>query len=102
MVTNDLCSTIWRDIKDFVNSHEKFTRKDLYKNGFYTTGENYILLMKHVGFINKVGIAKYERIIKIPESLSSTKLYNLVKNKSEGLKYMRKYKLENIKNLYKL
>jgi len=92
--------TEWDNIKEFVNLHIKFTRRDLYVYGFSRTGEQYILLLKHVGFVNKVDIAKYERLCKIPDTLSSTKISNLVKNKYNCVKYIRKIKLINIKTLY--
>ncbi len=90
--------TEWDNVKCFVNSNTKFTRQDLYGYGFSRTGEQYILLLKHVGFVTKVDIGKYERLCKIPDILSSTKILNLVKNKSDCLKYIRKIKL---KTLYK-
>lgn len=94
--------TEWYNIKEFVNSHEKFTRKELYEYGLSTTGEQYLLLIRRVGFVNKFDIAKYERLYKIPDSLTSTKISNLVNNKLDCLKYIRKLKLINIKTLYNL
>lgn len=91
--------TEWYNIKEFVNSTDKFTRKELYEYGFSNTGEQYLLLMRHVGFVKKVDIAKYERLYKVPDSLSSNQIYNLSKSKSSGLKYIRRIKLETLYNL---
>jgi len=94
-------TTEWDNIKIFVNSNVKFTRKDLYAYGFSNTGEQYLLQLKHIGFVNKA-FAKYDRLCKIPESLSSTKMSKLARNKSDCLKYIRTIKLKNIKTLYNL
>ena len=91
--------TEWYNIKEFVNSNDKFTRKDLYNYGCSGTGEQYLLLIKRSGFISKIDIAKYERLYKIPDSLTLNNILKIVNNKISILKYIRKIKLETLYNM---
>ena len=50
----------WQDVKDYVNSHEKFTRKEMtkfYNGDFGHTEDQYVLFLKHCGFLEKVKIS---------------------------------------------
>ena len=62
----------WKDIVNYINSHDKFTRKDMCNEikGFSQTEDQYVLIIKHVGFLEKPSTAKYIRKMKIPENIS--------------------------------
>lgn len=93
----------WQDVKNYVNSNENFTRKEMTKffENFSHTEDQYILFLKHCGFIERISTAKYKRIVKIPDfvssSLASELSYNKEKREKVMLKLIRKQKLENIK-----
>lgn len=96
----------WQEVKNYVNSNENFTRKDIKKHFDMNrshTEDQYILFLMHCGFIERVACAKYKRIIKIPNFLSSSLAselsYNTEKREKVMLKLIRKQKLENIKEL---
>ena len=93
----------WQEVVNYVNSNENFTRKEMTKffENFGHTEDQYILFLKHCGFIEKIDVAKYKRIIKIPNFVSlnlvSEISYNIEKREKLMLKLLRKQKLENIK-----
>ena len=94
----------WQEIKIFINTHYHFTRKDMKENfkKFSQAHEKYILILKHIGFIDKTNIATYDRIVKIPKSLTSSQIYKLMQNEllknTYISKLIRKEKLKNIEN----
>ena len=94
----------WQEIKNFVNTNEHFTRKDMKDNfkKFSQSHEQYILILKHIGFIDKPTIATYDRIVKIPEKLTSSYIIKLMQNEELKNAYMskiiRKEKLNKVKN----
>jgi hypothetical protein len=99
----------WKVVKDFVNSHEIFTRRELRIKlnirsiGDYTESQ-YINHIKNAGFIKRIERGKYKRIMKIPKSISSTKIANIgYMSKEEKQKILlvliRKEKLQNINNI---
>lgn len=97
----------WKIIKDYVNSHESFTRKDMRKvmDNFGHSEDQYILIMTNVGFLEKPKTATYIRLAKIPENMSISKLTKLAYDsdyKEEKQKLLtiikRKEKLNKIKN----
>lgn len=90
--------TEWNKVKEFINTHEIFTRKDFYKYGCNTTGEQYLVKIRSIGFVERTDIAEYKRIYKIPDTLSTTKINKLLENKFEFLKYIRYEKLKKLKN----
>jgi hypothetical protein len=46
-------------------------------NGFSHTEDQYVLIIKHVGFLEKHSTAKYVRKMKIPENISLGKMCKL-------------------------
>jgi hypothetical protein len=62
----------WKEVVKYINSHENFTRKDMCKDieNFSHTEDQYILIIKHVGFLEKPDTGSYIRKMKIPETLS--------------------------------
>ena len=93
----------WQEVKKYVNNNETFTRKDMTKffENHGHTEDQYILFLMHCGFIERTSTAKYKRIIKIPNfvssSLASELSYNSEKREKLMKKLIRKQKLENIK-----
>jgi len=95
--------TKWDLIKDYVNSHDIITRKELkISNLGGNTVDNYINLLRNTQFLTRIGRGKYKRIIKIPNSLSSSKLSKIAYNYELRDKLMksliRKQKLDDINN----
>lgn len=96
----------WKLVKNFVNSHEIFTKKEmrdtlkLIKSSNYTESQ-YVNHMLNAGFVKRIGRGKYQRMIDIPISLSTTKIVQLsYMNRKEREKYIlklvRKQKIKNI------
>jgi len=91
----------WDDVKKFVNNNDLFTRKLFYESGLSSTGEQYLILIRRIGFIERIDIATHKRIYKIPDSLTTSKIRKLLNNHTACLKYMRSEKLNQItKNLF--
>ena len=100
----------WELVRDFVNSHEIFTKTDMRKNlnipntSNYTESQ-YISHMLNVGFLKRTGRGSYERICKVPENMSTKQITNLVTNKEKREKIMtilyRKEKLKNLQSIEK-
>ena len=91
----------WNDVKNFVNSHDIFTRKELKKESLSdNTVDNYINYIIKAGFIDRIGRGKYKLLIKIPKYISSSIIFVLAYNEEKRTKLMtsliRKQKLENI------
>jgi len=93
--------TKWQEIKDYVNSHELFTRKEMKKIGLGTTGDMYINNLRNAGFVIRIGRGQYKRIIKIPNYISSSLMVDIAYSEDRRKKFMmtliRKQKLENIR-----
>lgn len=93
----------WEQIKLFVNTNEYFTRKDYINSKIYSSTfssiDQYILLMKNSGFIEKLGIGKYKRLIIISENVTLNLINKLAYNSEERIKYFRKLKLEKLNNI---
>lgn len=94
----------WQVIKDYINNNEYFTRKSI-KSDIGMNLDQYVLLIKHLGFIEKLDIASYRRLYKIPDYFTTTLLMKMLNNKDMKDKVMskiiskeeRKNKLEKIK-----
>jgi len=90
----------WEIIKEFINTHDKFTPKEItlyihnikkenninYSNN---TINQYILLILNCGFIDRVDRGKYIKIINIPKYISSSSI--------SKLSYVEKYAYDNVK-----
>ena len=92
----------WQDVKDFVNSNEKWTRKRIRKIvDKSNTIDIYVLIMMNAGFVKRIGKGKYKRLIKVPEYVSSSTMQAIAYNEEKRRKFMltiiRKQKLKNIK-----
>jgi len=95
----------WQLVKDFVNANEFFDKKlmrftlNIKESSNYTEGQ-YVNHMMNAGFVKRIGRGKYERLIKIPENVSSSMIYKLSYDNEFTKKYMltlaRKQKLKNI------
>lgn len=106
-INNENKSTQWSIVKNFINSHDFFTRKDMRKvmPDFGHSEDQYILIITNVGFLEKIKTATYVRKAKIPENISISKMIKLAydrdyKEEKEKLITIikRKEKLNNIKN----
>ena len=90
----------WDDVKKFVNDNEFFTKAQVRKNmKCGNTESSYINYMMQAGFINRIGRGKYQRVVKVPESISSSKILTIAyspEGKNFVKKLIRKQKLENI------
>ena len=95
--------TKWELVRNFVNTHDIFTKTDMRKNlnirstSNYTESQ-YVSHMLKVGFLKRSGRGSYERVCKIPENMSTNQIINLVSNKEKREKLMtilfRKEKLK--------
>ena len=85
----------WEIIKNYVNSHDFITRKELRSDDLLvgSTADNYINMLRNIGFIKRTNLGQYIRIEKIPEELTSTQLQKI----KDPIKYWRQLKLEKIK-----
>jgi len=107
---NDILNTQsnkWKDIVYYINSHDKFTRKDMcnFIKGFGQTEDQYVLVIKHVGFLDKPKLATYVRKMKIPENISFSKMSKLAydtdyaeEKRKIKIIIQRKEKLEKLSN----
>jgi hypothetical protein len=89
----------WETLKEYVNSHEFITRKILHSKDLLdgSTSDNYINMLRKIGFIKRTAPGEYTRVEKIPEDLTSSKLTQIYSK--DPIKYWRKVKLEKIKNI---
>ena len=97
----------WISVREFVNSHKKFTKKEMRKElnidscSNYTESQ-YISNMLKVGFIKRIGRGSYERLIKVPITMSTNKMQILIYDEDKKSKLlttlMRKEKLENLRS----
>ncbi len=87
--------TKWKNIKDYINSHEFITRKELLLNDLLE--ENYINMLRIIGFIKRISPGKYITVCKIPEELTSSYLKIIAYNQTIKIQYQRKLKLNKIK-----
>jgi hypothetical protein len=95
----------WQLVKDFVNANEIIDKKimrstlNIKDSSNYTEGQ-YINHMLNAGFVRRISRGKYERLVKIPEKMSSSTIYRLSYDLEFTKKYMiallRKQKLNNI------
>lgn len=95
----------WKRLKEFINSRENgvFTRKEMrLLIDADSTEDQYVNVLRNCQFIVRTSLGKYKRLLKIPMTLSSSKIINLAYDREKRDKYMtilkRKEKLENIKN----
>ena len=91
--------TKWDLIRDYINSNEIITRKNIINNlnEKGSTVDGYINLLKNCEFIKRIGNGIYERISKIPDFLTSNMLTIIAYDKVKRIKLIRKLKLEEIK-----
>ena len=92
----------WQLVKEFVNANEFFDMKlmrstlNISKCSNYTEGQ-YVHHMMNAGFVRSIARGKYERLIKIPEKMSSSTIYRLSYDREFARKYLiistRKQKL---------
>ena len=72
------------------------------KSSYYTECQ-YISNIFHAEFIKRIGIGSYERIVKVPEFISSNKMCELAYNKEKRDKLIstliRKEKLQNLEHI---
>jgi len=90
----------WDIIKDFINSHDAFTKKELrekYNIILCSTTEQYILLFMNAGFLIRIGRGSYKRDMFIPDNITSSNIIELSYDKIKRDKYKRRTKLEKIK-----
>jgi len=95
----------WQLVKDFVNANEFFDKKlmrttlNIKESSNYTEGQ-YITHMMNAGFVKRLSRGKFQRIIKIPKEISSTRIYQLSYGSEDSKIYIkkliRKQKLDNI------
>jgi hypothetical protein len=69
----------WQIIKEYINNNEYFTRKSI-KKDIGINLDQYVLLIKHSGFIEKLDIASYKRNYKIPDYITTTLLNKMAYN----------------------
>jgi len=89
----------WQDVKNYVNSNEKFTRKEMtkfYNGNFGHTEDQYILFLKHCGFLEKIKIGEYVRIMKVPDDISLSLITKLSYDENERKRIFRREKLKKI------
>jgi len=98
--------TKWETVKEFINSNEKFTKKDLKNNisGFKDSNYQYIIRLMKIGILDRTELAHFKRVVQIPKNISYTKIRKLsYENDKVKLNFltlmMRKEKLQNIKNI---
>ena len=80
----------WSNVCDFVNENRSFTRKYMNKvtDGGVTEGQ-YLNVMLQAKFIKRIGRGEYERLIKIPKSLTSNKMSSIAYSE-HGKELMKK------------
>jgi len=64
----------WEIIKEFVNLHDTFTKKELrekYNIPVCSTIEQYILLMMNAGFLIRIARGTYKLDMVIPDDITS-------------------------------
>jgi len=89
----------WQEVKNYVNSHDKFTRKEMtkfYNGRFGHTEDQYVLFLKHCGYLKKIKIGEYERIMKVPDDISLSLITKLSYDEIERKRIFRKEKLKKI------
>jgi hypothetical protein len=95
----------WEQVKNFVNNSTNiFTKKEM-KNTIDVgyTGELYVALMMNAGFIKRIARSKYQKIINVPNYMTSTFLQSIAYSDHKKKKIMtalsRRQKLENINEI---
>lgn len=87
----------WKDILNYVNTHEIIIRKEINKELLIgSTSDNYLRLLERCGFVKNIGTGKKQRVEMIPEELTSSMLEKLVYNESKRIQYFRNLKLKKI------
>jgi len=88
----------WDLLRNYINSHEFLTRKDLKAEELLdgSTTDNYIRFLTKCGFIKKLGMAEYQRILMIPVELSSSILIIIAYDEVKKLQFFRRMKLKKI------
>ena len=66
----------WETVKEYINSNENFTKKDLKNNisGFKDNNYQYIIRLMKIGIVDRVDLAKFKRIAKLPKNISYNKI----------------------------
>jgi len=85
----------WSDVVDFVNNNKIFTKKEMRISLRITDSSNstegqYINHMLNSGFVKRLSRGKYEKIINIPNNITSNMMQKLGYNKFERDKLMKK------------
>lgn len=89
----------WKALVDYINNiefNEIITRKEFIKNLDDSFSEQYVLLIKHAGFIEKVKIATYKKKYNIPDFIKTNDIVKMAYDNNYKFKIMRKIKLCHI------
>lgn len=88
----------WYALRNFINSHEFLTRKDLKDEKLLdgSTTDNYVRFLTKCGFLKKIGMAEYQRILIIPDELSSSILLIIAYDEVKKIQFFRREKLKKI------
>ena len=91
--------TKWESLINYINSknyNDIITRKDLVRYLESNFNEQYVLLVKHAGFIKKISLGKYRKLYNIPTYITTNILLKMAYNDIIRNQYLRRFKLEKL------